>query len=413
MSATCDRYVRNCLSCHHNHPRQTRLRGELHPLPIPNRPMQHLCMDFKTFPKDKAGYDQILVIIDRLSKQAVSIPCYKTTTARGMAKLFIQWIYRFGHTPDSIISDRGPQFVSSFWSEFCRIIGVKVKLSTAYHKETDGQTEIMNRYIDQRLRPFVSYYQDNWSELLPIMDRVQMTLPHSSIGMTPYQLLYGSQPRQSWHWSPAEPSSDPTTIVNHKEAMELARRMHDAWKLAKDNLEKAQNRMRITKDAHRLPVNWVVGDRVFLSAKNLANDRPSRKLSALWQGPFEVIEQVGHSYRLKLPAGSKIHDVFAPDVLCKAPNDPLPDQESPQPPGHPVNGVEEWEVQEILASRLRRHQLEYRTSWVGHDSDPTWYLAENFEHAPQKLQSYHTKYPQRPGPPKDLPKWLRAWQEEQ
>jgi len=143
-------------------------------------------MDFKEFPRDKYGYNAILVIINRLGKDSVIIPYYKTIDARSLAILFIGWIYRFGHTPETIISDRGPQFVSSFWTEFCRIIGVKLKLSTAYHKETDGQTEIINRYIDQRLRPFVSYYQDNWSELLPIIDRVQMTLPHSSIGMAPY-----------------------------------------------------------------------------------------------------------------------------------------------------------------------------------------------------------------------------------
>ena len=160
--------------------------------------MQHICMDFKEFPKDKYGFDVILVIIDRLGKDSITIPCYKTINARGLATLFINWVYRFGHTPETIISDRGPQFISSFWQAFCQIIGVKIKLSTAYHKETDGQTEIMNRYIDQRLRLFVTYYQDNWSELIPMMDRAQMTLPHSTIGMAPYQLKFGSVPRNSW-----------------------------------------------------------------------------------------------------------------------------------------------------------------------------------------------------------------------
>ena len=91
-------------------------------------------MDFKLFPLDKHSYDAILVFIDRLGKDSVLIPCHKTTDAKGLARLFIQWIYRFGHCPESITSDRGPQFVSAFWTEFCRIIGVKLKLSTAYHK---------------------------------------------------------------------------------------------------------------------------------------------------------------------------------------------------------------------------------------------------------------------------------------
>lgn len=94
-------------------------------------------MDFKEFPRDKHRYNSILVFIDRLGKSSVTIPYYKTTDAQQIAQLFIEWIYRFGHTPESIISDRGLQFVSSFWQEFCRIIGIKVKLSTAYYKQTD------------------------------------------------------------------------------------------------------------------------------------------------------------------------------------------------------------------------------------------------------------------------------------
>ena len=410
MEATCKRYVRNCLACRKAHPRQTRVPGLIHPLPIPDRPMQHLCIDFKEFPKDKAGYDQIMVVIDRLSKQAISIPCHKTIDARGMAELFIQWVYRFGHTPETIISDRGPQFVSSFWSEFCRILGVKVKLSTAYHKETDGQTEIMNKYIDQRLRPFVTYYQDNWSGLLPLIDRAQISLPHSSIGMSPYQILYGSVPKQSWDWQHPTSILTPTDKLNHKDALALATRMHAAWDTAKQQMEKAQNRMRSAVNRHRRPVDWDIGDMVFLDTKNLAIDRPSRKLAAKWEGPFKVLEKVGHSYRLQLPVGSRIHDVFAPDLLCKDPQDPLPGQEAPKPPGEPIQGVEEWEVDQILASKLYRAKLKYRVSWIGHDPDPTWYPASNFMGAPHKLREFHEQNPSKPGPPRALGQWIQAWE---
>ena len=155
-------------------------------------------MDFKSFPQDKHGYIAVFVVIDRLSKQAFSIPCYKTTTARDMADLYIQYIYRTKNLPDSIVSDRGPQFVSSFWERLCQILGIKLKLSTAYHPQTDGQTEIMNQYLDQRLRPYISYYQDNWSEMLPIMDHAQLVLPHDSIRMSPFQLVYGYNPYMSF-----------------------------------------------------------------------------------------------------------------------------------------------------------------------------------------------------------------------
>jgi transposase InsO family protein len=101
-------------------------------------------MDFKSFPKDRSGNDMIYVVIDRLGKRAYSIPCQKTITAKGMASLFISHVWRTHGPPDSIVSDRGPQFISEFWSEFCRILGIKLKLSTAFHPQTDGQTEIMN-----------------------------------------------------------------------------------------------------------------------------------------------------------------------------------------------------------------------------------------------------------------------------
>jgi hypothetical protein len=409
MGADCKRYVKNCVVCRHAHSDQTKQQGLLHPLPIPAYPMQHLCMDFKEFPKDKHGFDCILVIIDRLGKDSVTIPCHKTIDSRGLAQLFVQWIYRFGHTPESIVSDRGPQFISSFWQELCRIIGVKIKLSTAYHKETDGQTEIMNRYIDQRLRPFVSYYQDNWSELLPLIDRVQMTLPHSSIGMAPYQLKFGLEPRTSWDWNTPK-ATTPIEKLNQAEALSVATRMHQAWALAKENLEKAQARMEASVNQHRRAINWTVGDKVYLSTRHLKNERPSRKLADQWTGPFKILEQVGHSYRLDLPKGSRIHDVFAPDVLMKDPNNPLPGQEPPEPPGEVIAGEQEWEVDKILAVKLTQNTLRYKVSWVGYDPDPQWYPASNFMGSPHKLRAFHDAHPVKPGPPRNLSAWIQAWE---
>ena len=105
-------------------------------------------MDYKSFPTDKRGYDTLWVVVDRLSKQAVSIPCFKTVTAKDMAEMYIQHIYRHRGAPQTIVSDRGPQFISQFWAEFTRILGVKLQLSTAFYLQTDGQTEIINQYLD-------------------------------------------------------------------------------------------------------------------------------------------------------------------------------------------------------------------------------------------------------------------------
>ena len=115
-----------------------------------------------------------------------------------MAQLFITNVYRTHGSPETIVSDRGPQFISEFWTELCRILGIKLKLLTVYHPQTDGQTEIINQYLDQRLRPFINYHQDNWSDLLPIMDFAQAALPHDSTGLTPFYIEFGYKPRTSF-----------------------------------------------------------------------------------------------------------------------------------------------------------------------------------------------------------------------
>lgn len=267
----------------------------------------------------------------------------------------------------------------------------------------------MNRYIDQRLRPFVSYYQDNWSELIPIMDRVQMTLPHASIGMTPYRLKYGTDPRTSWDWDTPK-GANPRETLNRNEAKAVAERMHTAWDHAKVNMAKAQEEMSRHANRRRRAIDWDVGDQVYLSTKNLKNSRPSRKLGQQWVGPYTVLEQIGHAFRLDLPKGSQIHDVFSPDVLIKAPNNPLPGQRPPEPSSEVIDGLDEWQVEKILAVRLRRKQLQYQVSWVGFDPDPEWYPAANFENSPHKIREFHAEYPNLPGPPRDLPRWITAWE---
>jgi transposase InsO family protein len=155
-------------------------------------------MDFHELPKDRNGYDAVWILVDRFGKRTFSIPCKKTITAKEAAQLYIHYIYRIYGPPDTIVSDRGPQFISAFWKEFTCILGIKLKLSTACHPQTDGQTEIVNQYLDQRLRPFVNYFQDNWAELLPIMDYANATLPHSSTRFAPIELEMGYRPRTSF-----------------------------------------------------------------------------------------------------------------------------------------------------------------------------------------------------------------------
>ena len=144
--------------------------------------------------------NMVCVFVDRLGKRPVSIPCNKSVDARVLAQLYLIYIHKYYGPATTIVSDRGPQFVSAFWEEFCRLLGTKLKLSTAYHPQTDGQTENANQWIDQRLRPFVNAFQDDWSKLIHAVDYAAAALPHELTGLSSFQVELGYQLRMDIDW---------------------------------------------------------------------------------------------------------------------------------------------------------------------------------------------------------------------
>ena len=234
MQADVSQYIANCHTCHRSQVPRDKPPGLLQPLEVPERPHQHLTMDFMTLPKDKHGYNCVLVVMDRLSKRSYSIACRKTTTAVQTARLFFDNVWRHTGTPETITSDRGTQFVSEFWDELCKILGIKIQLSTARHPETDGQTEIMNQYLAQRLRPMVNYAQDDWSELLPFADMAQACLPHESTGLSPFMIETGHEPRMSFDWkNRTKKFESSSSRMTRETAQAYAERIHEAWEVAK------------------------------------------------------------------------------------------------------------------------------------------------------------------------------------
>src|SRR5690606_4084097 len=170
MHRTVERYMKNCEICQRAKPTRHQPYGLLKPLQAPERRWSDILVDLITGLPVSDGYDAITVVVDRLSKMAHYIPCTTELDAETFAKLFVQNIFRLHGLPTKIVSDRGSLFTSKFWKWVAAKLGIKRNLSTAYHPQTDGQTERVNAIFEQYLRCYCNYNQDNWVGLLPVAE---------------------------------------------------------------------------------------------------------------------------------------------------------------------------------------------------------------------------------------------------
>jgi hypothetical protein len=235
-------------------------------------------------------------------------------------------------------------------------------------------------------------------------DLAAAALPQGTTKLSPFFVERGYEPRMSFDWQDSNALSPEA-----RDARKWAKRLQEIWKTAQQQATRAQEGQKRQADRHRREVDFTIGDQVFITTRNWQLGRPSRKLADLASGPFEIVEKVGHAYRLKLPENLKVHPIFNPSKLRLASKtSPLTGQLQDPPPPELIEESQEWEVEKVLASRLHYRKLQYRVKWIGYDEDWTWYPASNLKNAPQKLIDYHEAYPGQPGPPRRLPHWTKA-----
>jgi hypothetical protein len=178
-------------------------------------------------------------------------------------------------------------------------------------------------------------------------------------------------------------------------------------------MKHAQERQTVQANKKRRPVNFAVGDMVYVSNEGWDTGRPGRKLGNQQEGPFRIVRQVGHAFELQLPKGMRVHPVFSPEKLrLAAVKEPLKGQLEDEGLELQINGHVEWEIEKILASRISRKKLQYRVSWVGRDPDPRWYPAGYLKNAPLALKAFHDESPRAKGPPVRLSEWIKAANED-
>jgi hypothetical protein len=275
-------------------------------------------------------------------------------------------------------------------TELNKLLGIKTKLSTAYHPQTDGQTERTNMELEQYLRLFVNHRQTDWADWLPIAEFSYNNKIHSSTKHTPFYLDSGIHPRMG-----IEPIRD----IKYEEAERFTERMKSARTEAEASLVKAAADMKRYADYGKQEApEYQIGQKVWLEASNYTTDRPSKKLSHKRLGPYPIIEIVNpHAIRLKLPKQLKIHPVF--NVLNVRPfmEPSVPGQTSVPPEPVIIDEEEEHEVEQVLNSRLRRGKLQYLVKWKGYtDEHNTWEPEAGLEHAPQSVKDFHRLHPGAP-----------------
>jgi len=317
-------YCNACLLCDKTKTPRSSPPGFLKPLPLPLTPWRDVSVDYITPlpPCTRRGrvYNHVAVVVDRLTKMRHFIAT-ETLEADELADRFIERVYSLDGLPETIVSDRGTQFVSAFWRSLSARLGVTLRPSSAFHPQTNGQTERINAELEQYLRLFVDWAQDDWADWLPLAEFAGNNTVSETTGVSPFFANYGFHPRMGVE--PAKPCPPHLTEAQRREffrASEIANRFQTVLdqvialsKQAQDRYEANANRRR--SDA---PV-YCVGDQVMLSMRNYKTGRPSAKLEPRWEGPFPVTKASSHAVTLKLPANMRIFNTFHVSLARRTP----------------------------------------------------------------------------------------------
>ena len=394
-------YIKNCPSCQMCKSSNEKPSGLLKPLPIPTTPWHSISVDFITdLPDTHKGMNSIMVVVDRLTKMTHFIPTTKDVTAEGVAHLFKREIFRLHGAPQDIVSDRDPKFVSNFWKEFTQIVGAQRNLSTSFHPRTDGQTERMNRFLEDVLRHYVAPHQKDWADHLDIVEFAINNVDQESTGYSPFFLNYGYHPRTPGCFIDTPKTTNGQVELEdhdtHKLKVQgvehLHRQMRDCLQEARNNIDSAQQRMKLYFDKKVKQRTFVEGDMVLLSTKNVGLKKiGTRKLLPRFVGPFKVVKAVGEvAYKLALPPALRIHNTFHVSNLK-----PYFDDGRVQPPPLPevIDGELEYEVEMVLnhrdVKRGKRPRREYLVRWKGYGPEhDEWIPLDNFGSTTECVKEY-------------------------
>ena len=381
-------YVEGCDLCQRNKNRTEPSAGKLMPNEAPNKSWVHITADFIVKLPLSRGYNSILVVCNRLTKMAHFIPTTEKTLAEGLAVLFRDHVWKLHRLPESIISDQGAQFAAGLMKELNGMLGIETKLLTAFHPQTDGQTEQANQELEQYLRMFVDYRQEQWPDWLGTAEFVYNNKVNSSTKVSPFMANNGRNPRMGFK-------------IRKKgkvlRAEEFAAKMKEIQEETQAALRKAQEEIKKQADRHRGEVEeYKVGDMVLLSTRDSKWQmigRRTDKSTERFVGPYRVKGIVSsNAIELDLLSSVRIHPVVNISRICRY-RDQVKGQKVTPPPPVEIQGEMEYEVERILSERKRYGKVEYLVRWKGHTvEEDTWEKEENLGNAREAVEDYEKEY---------------------
>jgi transposase InsO family protein len=382
-------YIKKCADCHKNKHSTHAQYGEMQPMELPTKPWEDISMDFVTGlplskdPVTELTYDAILVIVDRFTKYVLMIPFRRDYTAVQLAHVLKDRLIRHFGIPKSIISDRDKLFTSNYWASLMAELGTKRKLSTAYHPQTDGQTERTNRSMKAYLRIYVNHAQNNWVSLLPMAQLSHNNKLSEATGKTPYFAMHGTHPNLFDRTLPGPQA---------EAAMKTAEEMKGIHRDLQEKTKKAQDRSVTYNNQKRKTAPLLKeGDKVYLLTTNLRTKRKSKGLDNTKVGPFLILKKNGPvTYTLKLPPDARVHPKFHVKLLEPA---------DPETPLQKTFHYETEEEQEFEVEKILKHRDEerikcrmYLVKWLGYDNtENTWEPEGHLINCKEKVQQYWQK----------------------
>ncbi|SOV09386.1 uncharacterized protein UDID_18575 [Ustilago sp. UG-2017a] len=414
MSKFVHSFVDSCETCRRIKAVRHKPYGHLKSLLVPPHPWSSISMDLIEQLPPSSDFTAILVVVDHLTKMAIFVPTTNELDAPKLTKLFLRHVYSKHGLPTSIVSDRGSEFTSHFWRSLSTLLGIETHFSSAYHPQSDGQTKHINQVleqflpcinsthpvlrqlrlpsslqlrqhrpvVEQYLRMYCNYEQNDWADLLDTAAFVYNNTVHNSIGVSPFFACYGWNPK-------AHPDIPQRLGVNDPGRFEYLMDGKECCKYLQEQIREAQRRTVDQYNRKHKDIEFKVGDMVYINRRNWKTRQPTLKLDTRFAGPYLVQERIGRrAYRITLPANLRVHDVFHVSMLEPARTSSLAQRaEQPTIPSLPDEDLD-FEVEALIDKRSHHGVIEYKVLWRGYSEEAaSWEPVSNLN-CPDLIQEY-------------------------